>query len=75
MDIKATADTGAQVDVKGTDHIGRMDLEIKNVFKIKMSLNCVNNSLAGNLGVFFVGVKGNHYKTGKPEDMNPITLD
>ena len=51
MDIKATADTGAQVDVIGTDHIGRMGLEIEYLLRSKMSLNCANNSLAGNLAV------------------------
>ena len=30
-----------------------------------MSLNCANNSLARNLGVFFARIKGKHYRTGK----------
>ena len=63
MDMKATADTGAQVDVIGTDHVERMGLQIAFLLRTKMSLNCANNSPAGNLGVFFARVKGKHYKT------------
>ena len=38
MDIKATADTGAQVDVIGTDHVERMGLQIAFLLRTKMSL-------------------------------------
>ena len=30
-----------------------------------MTLNCANNSQAGNLGVFYAKIKANHYKTGE----------
>ena len=38
MDMKATADTGAQVDVIGTDHVERMGLQIAFLLRTKMSL-------------------------------------
>ena len=52
VDISATADTGAQVNIMGTDHLDKFGVRVEHLLKSKMSLNCANNSLAGNLGVF-----------------------
>ena len=65
VDMTATADTGAQVTIMGTDHLKKFGLQIQHLLRSKMTLNCANNSLAGNLGVFFARIKGRHYKTNE----------
>ena len=65
VELTATADSGAQVDVIGTDHLKGLGLGISNLLRSRMTINCANNNPAGNLGVFFAKIKANHYKTGK----------
>ena len=48
VDLVSTADSGAQVNIIGTDHLNRFGLEIKHLLKSKMTLNCANDVLSRN---------------------------
>ena len=63
VDLVSTADLGAQVNIIGTDHLTRFGLEIKHLLKSKMTFICANDSLAGNLGVFFARIKASTSQT------------
>lgn len=65
VDLVSTADSGAQVNIIGTDHLNRFGQDIKHLLKSKMTLNCANDSLAGKLGVFIARIKAKHHKTKK----------
>jgi hypothetical protein len=62
--LTSTADTGAQVNVLGTDYLEGFGLEIKHLLRTRMELNCANAAPTGMLGVFYARIKGKHYKTG-----------
>ena len=65
VELSATADSGAQVDVIGTDHLRGLGLRVSLLLRSRMTINCANNNPAGNLGVFFAKIKATHYKTGE----------
>ena len=59
----STADTGAQCFLLGRDHLPSLGLGIESLLPSEINLNCANSTTAGNLGVFFAKVKGEHYET------------
>ena len=61
----STADTGAQCFLLGSDHLPGLGLGIEHLLPSEINLNCANSTTAGNLGVFFAKVRGEHYKTGE----------
>ena len=62
--LKTTiADTGAQCFLLGSNHLPGLGLGIDNLLPSEINLNCENQTAAGNLGVFFAVVRGEHYMT------------
>ena len=61
----STADTGAQCFLLGSDHLPGLGLGIEHLLPSEINLNCANSTTAGNLGVFFAKVRGEHHKTGE----------
>ena len=61
----STADTGAQCFLLGSNHLPGLGLGINNLIPSAINLNCANAMTAGNLGVFFAKVRGEHYMTGE----------
>ena len=61
----STADTGAQCFLLGSNHLPGLGLGIDNLIPSEINLNCANAMTAGNLGVFFAKVRGEHYMTGE----------
>ena len=59
----STADTGAQCFLLGRDHLPGLGLGIEDLLPSEISLNCANSMTAGNLGVFFAKVRGEHHET------------
>ena len=58
-----TADTGAQCFLLGRDHLPGLGLGVEDLVPSEINLNCANSTMAGNLGVFFAKVRGEHYMT------------
>jgi len=61
--MTSTADTGAQCFLLGRDHLPGLGLGIEDLLPSEISLNCANSLTAGNLGVFFAKVRGEHHET------------
>ena len=61
----STAETGAQCFLLGSDHLPGIGLGIENLIPSEINLNCANATTAGNLGVFFAKVRGEHYVTSE----------
>ena len=59
----STADTGAQCFLLGRDHLPGLGLGVENLLRSEINLNCANSTTAGNLGVFFAKLRGEHYVT------------
>ena len=59
------SDTGAQCFLLGSNHLTGLGLGIENLIPSEINLNCANAMTAGNLGVFFAKVRGEHYITGE----------
>ena len=59
----STADTGAQCFLLGRNHLPGLGLGIEDLLPSEINLNCANSTTAGNLGVFFAKVRGEHYET------------
>jgi hypothetical protein len=72
VELTSTADTGAQVNVLGTDHPKGFGLETKHLLQTRMELNCANAALAGTLGMFFARIKGKQHKTGVMVETNAM---
>jgi len=60
---RSTADTGAQCFLLGRDHLPGLGLGIEDLLQSEINLNCANSTMAGNLGVFFAKVRGEHFMT------------
>ena len=60
-----TADTGSQCFLLGSNHLPGLGLGIDCLLPSEINLNCANDTTAGNLGVFFAKVRGEHYITGE----------
>ena len=60
---RTTADTGAQCFLLGRDHLPGLGLGVEDLLPSEINLNCANSTMAGNLGVFFAKVRGEHYTT------------
>jgi hypothetical protein len=65
LELTSTADTGAQVNVLGTDHLEGFGMRVDYLLRSRMELNCANAARAGTLGIFLTRIKGKHCKTGK----------
>merc|ERR1711888_291913 len=66
INLKTTiADTRAQCFLLGSNHLPGLGLGIDNLIPSEIYLNCANAMTAGNLGVFFAKVRGEHYMTGE----------
>ena len=64
--LKTTiADIGAQCFLLGSNHLPGLGLGIEHLLPSEINLNCANQTAAGNLGVFFAKVRGEHYMTGE----------
>ena len=59
----STADTGAQCFLLGRDHLPGLGLDVDNLVRSDINLNCANSTMAGNLGVFFAKIRGEHFVT------------
>ena len=60
--LKATtADTGAQCFLLGSDHLPGLGLCVENLLRSEINLSCANSTAAGNLGVFYAKVWGEHH--------------
>ena len=59
----SVADTGAQCFIIGSNHLRGLGLDISSLLQSEINLNCANSTTAGNLGVFFAKVRGEHHKT------------
>ena len=59
----STADTGAQCFLLGRDHLPGLGLDVDNLLRSEINLNCANSTMAGNLGVFYAKIRGEHYVT------------
>ena len=57
------ADTGAQCFLLGSNHLHGLGLSVSGLLQSEINLNCANSTAAGNLGVFFAKVRGEHHKT------------
>jgi hypothetical protein len=57
------ADTGAQCFLLGSNHLQGLGLDVSSLLQSKINLNCANSTAAGNLGVFFAKVRGEHHET------------
>jgi hypothetical protein len=58
----SVADTGAQCFIIGSNHL-RLGLDVSSLLQSEINLNCANSTAAGNLGVFFAKVRGEHHET------------
>ena len=58
-----TADTGAQCFLLGSKHLPGLGLGVPDLLQSEINLNCANSTAAGNLGVFFAKVRGEHHET------------
>ena len=56
-----TADTGAQCFLLGSDHLPGLGLCVENLLRSEINLSCANSTAAGNLGVFYAKVRGEHH--------------
>ena len=59
------ADTSAQCFLLGSDHLPGIGLAMENFLRSKINLSCANSTAAGNLGVFFTKVRGEHHLTAE----------
>jgi hypothetical protein len=59
----SVADTGAQCFIIGRNHLSGLGLEVSSLLQSEINLNCANSTAAGNLGVFFTKVRGEHHET------------
>ena len=57
------ADTGAQCFIIGSNHLRGQGLDVSSLLQSEINLNCANSTAAGNLGVFFAKVRGEHHTT------------
>jgi hypothetical protein len=57
------ADTGAQCFLLGINHLHGLGLDVSSLLQSEINLNCANSTAAGNLGVFFAKVRGEHHET------------
>jgi hypothetical protein len=57
------ADTGAQCFLLGSNHLHSLGLDVSSLLQSEINLNCANSVAAGNLGVFFAKVRGEHHET------------
>merc|ERR1712215_655134 len=60
-----TADTGAQVNILGVNHIQKLGLKVNCLLKTKMVVNCANDTPVDILGVFYARIQAKHRTTGK----------
>ena len=58
------ADSGAQVDIIGVDHIHKIGLIQEQLLLTRVSLDCANATETGELGVFFAKISGRSVVTG-----------
>ena len=61
----STADTGAQFFLLGADHLPHLGLSAEDLLQSEINLNCANSTMAGNLGVFYAKVRGEHFESGE----------
>merc|ERR1712208_52656 len=59
-----TADTGAQVNILGVNHIQKLGLKMNCLLKTKMVVNCANDTPGDILGVFYARIQAKHSTTG-----------
>jgi hypothetical protein len=57
------ADTGAQCFIIGSNHLRGLGLDMSSLHQSEINLNFANSTAAGNLGVFFAKVRGEHHET------------
>jgi hypothetical protein len=57
------ANTGAQCFLLGSNHHHGLGLDVSSLLQLEINLNCPNSTAAGNLGVFFAKVRGEHHET------------
>jgi hypothetical protein len=57
------ADTGTQCSLLGSNHLHGLGLDVSSLLQSEINLNCANSTAAGNLGVFFAKVRGEHHNT------------
>jgi hypothetical protein len=57
------ADTGAQCFLLRSNHLHGLGLDVSSLLQSEINLHCANSTAAGNLGVFFTKVRGEHHKT------------
>ena len=57
------ADTGAQCFLLGSNHLRGLGLDVSSLLQSEINLNCTNSTAAGNLGIFFAKVRGEHHET------------
>ena len=62
---KSTADTGAQGFLLGADHLSDLRLSVEDLMQSEINLNCANSTMAGNLGVFYSNIRGEHFERGE----------
>ena len=56
-----TTETGAQCFLLGSDHLPGLGLCVENLLRSEINLSCANSTAAGNLGVFYAKVRGEHH--------------
>jgi hypothetical protein len=64
------ADTGAQCFIIGSNHLCGLGLNVSSLLQSEINLNCGNSTAAGNLGVFFAMVRGEHHETEEVVESN-----
>ena len=60
-----TTNTGAQCFLLGSDHLAGLGLCVENLLRSEIKLSCANSTAAGNLGVFYAKVRGEHHLTAE----------
>ena len=59
---KSTADMGAQYFLLRADHLPDLGLSVEDLLQSEINLNCANSTMAGNLGVFYAKIRGEHWE-------------
>ena len=67
-----TADTGAQCFLLGSDHLPGIGLFVENLLRSEINLSCANSTAAGNLGVLYAKVRGEHHLTAESVETRAI---
>ena len=70
--ILMSADTGAQVDTIGPQHLAKLGLDKGGLLRSSVGLYCANDSKATYLGVFLAKISGTSKDTGQDKTVHTM---